>query len=251
MNVEANGSTGTDTADTPGNGNNLTLQSFTSFLELYNKVRRSHNNSGNFQVEFVKPTIPLEDILNHLYLADLVYRDEFHGRFQEFENTVIPPLERQPVLKNVHIFLLDRIQVYPGKIIPLFTTIHSEASLFLRCLRHEPNPPLLCIAGCQMGAFESELHFGCLVRVKRGYLCETNHHIRMGVLLECTQPCEVLSYSQNLDRTTLGTVQLSPFSVQFRAREDGSLLGVFSKQFAQLELPNLPLLRRNRATSRA
>ena len=111
--------------------------------------------------------------------------------------------------------------------------------------KNSTNPPLLCIAGCRMNAFDNDLHFGCLVHVRRGYLHEEDDELRLGVLLECVQPCEVLKYSRNRDRATLGTVRLCPFHGQLASSEEPSIVALFSRQCAQIELPNPPLLGRN------
>lgn len=252
LNGNANGNTDeNNTIENLLNDNNMQFFGFQTLSELLQHVYRNREQQADFHVEFVHPTIQSEAILRHPYLVNMVCRSDTREGLEELANRNAPQLQQQPILKNVHIFLLDRIQTYPGKVIPLFTTIPSEADLFLRCLRHEPNPPLLCIAGCRLNAFDNDLHFGCLVHVKRGYLHEENDRIRFGVLLECVQPCEVLNYSRNRDRATLGTVRLCPFHQQLASREEASVLSLFSQQCAQIELPNPPLLGRNERPRRA
>lgn len=246
LNGNANGNTDeSDTIENILNDNNMRFFGFQTLTELLRNMYRNREQDDDFQVELVHPTIQSEDILSHPYLVNMVHRGDNGEGVEELTNPYPPQLQQQSILKDVHIFLLDRIQTYPGKIIPLFTMIHSEADLFLRSLRHEPNPPLLCIAGCQMNAFDNDLHFGCLVHVRRGYLHEENDRLRLGVLLECVQPCEVLSYSRNRDRATLGTVRLCPFHGRLASSEEPSIVSQFSRQCAQIELPSPPLLGRN------
>ena len=232
------------------NENNMRFFGFETLSELLQNVYRNREQQEEFHVEIVTPMIQSEDILSHPYLLNMVCQSDSREHLQELVNTDFPKLEYQTILQNVHIFLLDRIQTYPGKIIPIFTTMHSEADLFLRCLRHDPNPPTLCIAGCRMNVFDNDLHFGCLVHVKRGFLNEENHRIRLGVLLECVQPCEVLKYSRNRDRATLGSVRLFPFSLQPQREDGASLIDVFSQQCAQMELSCPCLLRSDAAIRR-
>lgn len=246
LNGNANGNTDeNDTIENILNDNNMRFFGFQTLSELLRNMYRNREQNDDFQVELVNPTIQSEDILSHPYLVNMVHRSDDGEGIEELTNPYPPQLQQESLLKNVHIFLLDRIQTYPGKIIPLFTTIYSEADLFLRCLRHEPNPPLLCIAGCRMNAFDNDLHFGCLVHVRRGYLHEEDDELRLGVLLECVQPCEVLKYSRNRDRATLGTVRLCPFHGQLASSEEPSIVALFSRQCAQIELPSPPLLGRN------
>ena len=151
LNGNANGNTDeNDTIENILNDNNMRFFGFQTLSELLRNMYRNREQNDDFQVELVHPTIRSEDILSHPYLVNMVHRSDDGEGIEELTNPYPPQLQQESLLKNVHIFLLDRIQTYPGKIIPLFTTIHSEADLFLLCLRNEPNPSLICIACCRI-----------------------------------------------------------------------------------------------------